>query len=959
MALDHESQIINSANARLNLIRENSPEGIVTDVDILDSLNRAIDTLKDLIPPPNEDSRQRIIRQLEYNHSFVTGTTAVLESKDEGHVPWYRDRKAELMDIPSEMVFWKKYRQHLLDYKHWPDKAVSTIDETTDRVMELLEDPNREGLWDRRGMVIGLVQSGKTANYSALVAKAADCGYKLIVILAGQTNNLRSQTQLRLDEAVLGIDTRTPDGQTPIPVGVGNFGPHHPTVRYLTSSDENGDFKRDLAKRRASSLSDQNPMVLIVKKNKSILENLANWFANIGTVPGAEASSKHSIAASPILLIDDEADHSSIDTMAGRKPKHPEHKEYDPTAINRAIRTILQMFRRSVYIGYTATPFANIFISQNTDHEVYGQDLYPRHFMIRLPQPSSYIGPVEVFGLGERVNDHVATQGLDIVRYVDDHDDHIPDGHKNGHPIRTIPYSLKNAIKSFILVCAARLSRKEKGAISSTPHNSMLIHVTRFNSVQNDVAELVKEEFFDLKNRIMYGAASGPESNLTDLRELWKSDFQDQQKEIANRADDKQVIPVTWKEVRGQLKKAVSRTDVKTINGTAGEVLAYHDNPQGINVIAIGGDKLSRGLTLEGLSVSYYLRASRMYDTLLQMGRWFGYRIGFVDLCRLYTTPTLSSWFKHIALANIELHDEFDRMALENKSPEQFSLKVRTHPAGINLLQVTSGNKRRMAHKVEISYGNSMAETFALPRDKSIRQKNKELLDNFVNTLGSPLEERKRGPVLQWKEVSPEVVTHFLANIETSNMAPRANGARLADYIKQKVNKDDELTEWHIAIHEGKSNNIVTLGTEERLSIKPGYRSPEENQPKSHSFLLNRYRLIGGGDEDLDLTKEQISDAFDITRSVWKEKGSSGQEPKGPNPLELRRQRNPKKGLLLIYVVEPRGEEWDFSTEAPYIGFAVSFPNSSTNRKVTYLVDQSWWKLEYGIEPDEEEDEIT
>ena len=137
----------------------------------------------------------------------------------------------------------------------------------------------------------------------------------------------------------------------------------------------------------------------------------------------------------------------------------------------------------------------------------------------------------------------------------------------------------------------------------------------------------------------------------------------------------------SWEEVSSQLPDVVSDIQVRMINGTAKDALDYSEyEGAGLKVIAIGGDKLARGLTLEGLCVSYFLRASRMYDTLMQMGRWFGYRPGYLDLCRLYTTPDLSEWFGHIADAAEELREEFDIMAATGATPREYGLKVQSHP---------------------------------------------------------------------------------------------------------------------------------------------------------------------------------------------------------------------------------------------------------------------------------------
>ncbi|MEQ1673192.1 MAG: Z1 domain-containing protein, partial [Hyphomicrobium sp.] len=369
-----------------------------------------------------------------------------------------------------------------------------------------------------------------------------------------------------------------------------------------------------------------------------------------------------------------------------REQEFDEHgkpdEEHDPTQINMLIRQILRKFAKSTYVGYTATPFANIYIHDRGETKTEGPDLFPRSFIINLPAPSNYDGPVRIFGL-EASDDERAVQPLPLVRVLDEYAEHtetpwLPQGHKNGHRPHfggedQLPPSMIEAMRAFILVCATRRARGQMNA-----HNSMLVHVTRFTSVQNMVRKQVETELSSIKRRIRYdSAASGGE--LAELEKLWKSDFEPTSATFRAFAPERDFKSVTWKEVLAHVPDAVEIVQVKTINGKASDILDYDTHKSvGLNVIAIGGDKLARGLTLEGLSVSYFLRASRMYDTLMQMGRWFGYRPGYLDLCRLYMTKELRDWFCHITEASEELRREFDHMALLNQTPKDYGLKVRS-----------------------------------------------------------------------------------------------------------------------------------------------------------------------------------------------------------------------------------------------------------------------------------------
>ena len=280
---------------------------------------------------------------------------------------------------------------------------------------------------------------------------------------------------------------------------------------------------------------------------------------------------------------------------------------------------------------------------------------------------------------------------------VRDHQDSIPNVHKSHLAVEGLPDSLKRAMKAFILTCAIRAARGEEGH-----HNSMLIHVTRFVNVQNQVAELVMFELRDLQNRIRYGDGDSPNSIIDELLSMWLEDFVPSSQGVRDLYPDLVLgcHEVSWKSVRSRLVESSQKIQVKVINGAAKDALDYWDHPEGLSAIAIGGDKLSRGLTLEGLSVSYYLRASRMYDTLLQMGRWFGYRPGYVDLCRLYTTDELRDFYCHITMATEELRQEFDLMATRGMTPSDFGLRVRSHPAG---LVITATNKMRNGTPMSVS----------------------------------------------------------------------------------------------------------------------------------------------------------------------------------------------------------------------------------------------------------------
>ena len=614
-----------------------------------DEINQAISDVTS-IPMYAGLDKTELKKSLLAIYNVKVDTYQILEGRD-ARIPWLKEFKAERQ---SEWLFWTRYKRYLAEQKHFAPEVISQLDDLTDRILDKLFNPQRDDvIINKKGLVVGQVQSGKTANYTGLICKAADAGFNLIIILAGIHNNLRSQTQTRIDEGFLGFDTqntRAYDMNRTIRIGVGLIpGFDNAIANSYTTSTERGDFTKQAANTAGFNFNNPQPIILVIKKNVSVLKRLYSWL---------KSQSTHDIIANKsLLLIDDEADNASINTSRDGD---------DPTAINKNICKIIKLFNRSAYVGYTATPFANIFIPLDKD------DLFPKDFIINLPAPDNYIGPEKVFGTSANPdgNEDLLPNALS----QSDSDTFVPAGHKRDDPkptIDDIPESLKTAIKCFIITCAIRIARGQENK-----HNSMLIHVSRFQAWQNHLKIIIDRLFKYYKSEI---EANDP-TIMEEFRQIFEEDTPNYRsycsitREIMNspvlsRVDNRMRLH-TWNEIKPLLYRAVQKIEVKSINGTSGDSLTYYENEKnGISVIAIGGDKLSRGLTLEGLSVSYFLRASKMYDTLMQMGRWFGYRPGYVDLCRLFTSNELNEWYRHITLASDELREEFRYLAESGGTP--------------------------------------------------------------------------------------------------------------------------------------------------------------------------------------------------------------------------------------------------------------------------------------------------
>ena len=914
-----------------------------------DEIRRRTDTVLAVLTnehPQLAGERDRLLRHVENLCNIAIGRELVLEDR-KNHQPWLPNSKGAI-----SWRFWNRYKDFLLEDMDWSTTVVDRLDQLTDRILGLLEDPKREGAWDCRGMVVGQVQSGKTANYAGLVGKAADSGYRVIVVLTGMLNSLRSQTQYRLDEGFLGFNTHraTAYNQSNQRIGVGlrhSLG-DEPVAHSLTGSAEDGDFNRTIANQIGVIPGGNDPVIVVVKKNKRILENLRQWLSLRAQDAGGGLQK---ISGIPLLVIDDEADNASVNT----KPIPVDDNgiplpDYDVTAINGMIRQLLDTFQKSAYVGYTATPFANIFIDPSDDTASHGEGLFPRSFIVSLPTPSNYVGPERVFGLDRDPEAGILTaqDGLPIIRPVIDSEPWLPSGHKNGHQVHGLPNSLQKAIRAYILTCAARRARGQKNA-----HNSMLIHVTRFTSVQRQVADAVQTELHSLVNRLRYGDGTFTPPLLQQLMDEWEKDFEPTTEVILERNfGDSEIFALTWEQIKIHLVDAASAITIKVINGTVADVLDYRINPDGVSIIAIGGDKLSRGLTLEGLSVSYFLRSSRMYDTLMQMGRWFGYRPGYIDLCRLYTTDDLIAWYRHIALASAELKREFEHMAAIGGTPRDYGLRVRTHPNG---LQITGASKLRTGTEMKVSFSGTIAETVVLFSNPTILKTNAEAAESFVlRCEASAKRENDRSRAI-WSHVPSDEVIRFLQDYRTHPEALKVNSDSMARFIGKK-NADHALTEWEVVLLKGGTADmefdIPPVGT-----VKLTKRERVLQDATKQCVR----RMVSRSDEFLDLTPEQYAAALAGTIAAWETKDPekrSADKPTMPSGPFIRDARPRERGLLLIYPVQfydkaANADEPDhpIPTDVPVYGIALSFPSAglSADDGISYRVNNVYWDQEFEL----------
>ncbi|QWT20143.1 Z1 domain-containing protein [Bacillus sp. NP157] len=777
--------------------------------------------------------------------------------------PWVEDRKAS-----TDWIYWDSYSKQLRA-SGLPSSVVRTLDEDTDNILTQCGNPASNSAWRIQGLVMGDVQSGKTASYSGLVAKAADSGYKVIVLLTGTIEDLRSQTQERLDEGFVGRDSRQllRGEVSGAKIGAGRFRSQTPNV--LTSIDS--DFlTSNMAALRGIPLKNINePVLLVMKKNSTALRNLCTFL-------DGQAGAAGDKLAIPLLVIDDEADNASVN---GKKD------EDSPSTINSLIRAVLGRFHQATYVAYTATPFANVFINPDPD----GTDLFPKNFIYSLSAPTSYIGASAIFGEDGDWTDQVVD--------IDDADSVFPAKHKKTLEVSELPPSLLDAANAFFLSCAIRDLRNEP-----LKHRSMLVNVTTFTDVQIQVSELLNAYRYSMIEMVKQYLADDDLWHGHDLLRSLHDTFVSRYSSVQ----------VEWNEVRAKLYDSIASVKVVTVNQRTERAERlnygmYEASEKGRRVIAVGGMTLSRGLTLQGLCVSYFFRSSKAYDTLLQMGRWFGYRPGYDDLCRIWMTDEVQRWFRHIAEVVAELRSDIRRMHANNQPPSQFGIRVRSHP---DTLLVTAAYKMRNSEEVDVdlSFSGKLVSTPVLPRAVDVNKRNVEATARFIASLGSSATDGSR---YIWSGVRAEDVATYLQSIvisplNSSFIADAKTGeSPLIDFIRSSG--IDDLARWDVCLPQGEGAVASTIAIK---SVDGAAASPRRRQRQFEgspsrvtSYLkVNKQRVGEPSDERVGLTRDEVERA----ENSWRELNPGSAAKTVPGHAYSNHRTRP---LLTIHVIEPKDSQ--------------------------------------------------
>lgn len=834
----------------------------------------------------SEEIILQTIQEIEESEGIRMPSASMVSGKEKFN-EWLTTERIEECKRNSTLNYSEDYEDYLAEIEKFPSEVISKIDDATKRILEKCGDPKNKAIWERRGMVVGSVQSGKTANYVSLINKAADFGYKIIIVITGIHENLRRQTQTRINKGFIGfeIDTRSWKGEK---VGVGeddrNTFPHAFTSKV-------DDFAIKTARTSPYKIDSQceRPLIFTIKKNPNVLENLIKYFESS---PAKDLSNKIN---HPMLLIDDEADNASINTA---------YKRGAITKINSQIRKILNLFSQASYVGYTATPFANIFIDPDSQKLIYSykqkkenkeyeikteelnsRDLFPRDFIVGLEPPENYFGPKALFGDEGKFEDGVIE--------IYDNEDYLtldPKIH-NKYFEPDVPPSLKEAIICFFITDAIKNIR----GLFKKKDSSMMINVSRFTDVQNKLKHKIKDIVKSIKEKIV--TYSGLDSSLRkeglkEIEEIFNHYYGD--------------LNLDWEKVNSSLLETYSRIELMEINQRSTDVLKYNDddNEQDpVSYIVIGGFSLSRGITLKGLTISYILRNSLMYDTLLQMGRWFGYRPGYEDICRIWMTENMKDDFEHITDSVLELMKDLKSLEKAKSTPFDFGLRVLSHP---DSLMITARNKEGKSKiiKTTFDFSGRLIETFSVPKNQKVILNNYKLSEKLIEkcfTLKSNVDlikDRYNGYFFE--NINADVVVNYLTNFVAASYS---NQLKIIEpIIKYILRRQDnnELSNWDIYIPSPK-DKIETRG-KGKFKIER-----REFQIFNQNFLASHRAKRDDDDFSFKLTlKSKVADKTIAKVGLSKEKISELEIESGEKANQKPKILNcfGRKPLLVIHLFD-------------------------------------------------------
>lgn len=710
--------------------------------------------------------------------------------------------------------YWNALRDEIKE-QGWPSDRLESLDSASNTVVAHTPRPSRPPRWDAKGLVVGYVQSGKTTNFTAVIAKLADEDYQLVIVLSGLHNGLRRQTQERLDRQLKELNPG----------------------KWRTLTSEKHDF-RTPTEHPSAALGGDKIALAVVKKNTKVLRKLVQWLER--------SDGKRALQTARVLIVDDEADQASVATAS----------------INPLILWLMRTMPLCTYIGYTATPFANVFIDPNSE------DLYPKDFILNLPRPPGYFGPEVLFGrdLVEGEDDGPAPDGYDMIRIVPDDDLPLLRPSRKDAPTftPTATRELVDAVHWFWLATAARYARGDRD------HSTMLVHTVVETVVHKSYRPLLQA----LRGRALEGLRASDAAVWERFRTLWE----EESKRVP--AEDWGREQKTWEEVAPHLESVLETTQVVLDNSRSKERLDYSGDP--VVAIAVGANTLSRGLTLIGLVSSFFVRSANAYDTLLQMGRWFGFRPGYEDLPRIWTTASLRDSFRHLATVEHEMRDDIDRYQRENLTPSKVAVRIQTHPS----LRITA--KMGAAQSAYVSYAGRRLQTRFFPVHDA------DWLANNLNAAATLIQNAFRQGLHEtpspgefvhlFRDVPVGSARTFLDRYRVHADSPDLDRELLLAYIDKQLDAHTpSLEKWTVAVVGGDRGPVNIGGLEVGGVIRSRLDDKNPDRADIKTLMSKQDRVL-----DLDITSANA-------RAV------------GEQRLAELRQEDPvhrDRGLLVLYPID-------------------------------------------------------
>ena len=867
---------------------------------------------------------------LEFRPIPLSADRPTVIGDPDGFKRWYVPSRIEGRDF-----YWRNYREHLAKKRGFSSNSLARLDISSSEIVGRLSDPTSVNPYSTRGIVVGYVQSGKTTNFTAVIAKAIDAGYRMVIVLTGMHEALRRQTQRRLDMELFGIPNilnslselsaiGTPAGQYLDDDEWSNGGfsilggkAPRPGIIRLT------DYKTDYNNQKAhllnivapsnytnlfdpANLFDVQARVAIVKKNGSVLRHLLK----------AIEMNEHTAKQLPTLIIDDESDQASVNTAKlitrTHKSESKEEKEAqtDRKAINRSISAFLERMPRAQYVGYTATPFANVFVDYEDD-----ADIFPKDFLIALDEPEGYMGTSTFFdGAGVRTN---------VKRYeLSSKDAYIRELQASNSDLITQETELTNAIAAFIVTGAIKLFRLNRNSSyqKSFRHHTMLIHEAAYRGTHAATEALVKKIW------------RNAEWQLSSGFELLKKSFESFIPTMEDRGVNLNEIPKTFKEIEPYLNEVISRIESEVYSGEKSPILVVNGDAQvearldfdrkATWKIVVGGAMLSRGFTIEGLTITYFRRAPKAHDTLLQMGRWFGYRLGYQDLIRIHLAANASITKKQ----TVNLYDAFREIAISEEAfRNQLSIysswdkdKPAITPKDIRplVLQSLPWLKPTAAAKMQLARIKRQREDVYSP--KAMQFTTNEVAENWKYAFNI-VKAASKSVNLTWKSVSTDTIPSYFGEISVAELVGYLKSTKwIGDYLDDNI--QPKAAYYEHCFENGLLKNFIVIFPQ--LMKKTDETSIVKIVGVGTRTVVKRKRIKGYYGE---FTDERHRDA--VTKDILLLSGESAKSVGASSG----------QGVILAYLIPERGETGDgqlpidIAPEDCTLGLTIYLPTAITN----------------------------